>query len=495
MSLRMRTGAMLVALVASLALTAAVQAQPADRELQMDEQLEQKIENAVAYVAVEYQKPGTTRRYIESGSGFFVAPGYLITNHHVVAEGLQAACADIKVRIFSGTNDARFYQAEIVKTDAQADLALLHVLGDLPAIEPVQMDPKMPSKQTPVFAFGFPLGTMLDRSKNGPNVCLRRGYVSRMINDGTNIEADMNIDKGISGGPLVDENGIVRGVVKAMAGSDYNKAYAGISVSSLLLMNFCSSSGCRVTLRGGQVVEPGTPVSMPTTVGAEPAPRPRAGFAEDVLRGFFTVGSALRLSTLVPQLLAQEKTSYSSDVRQSSRGNVDSVLTSLRQLKAPDELVSRAAELGLLVSRPKSDPRLVGEKSSVLEQACDEWVREASEEEKLNYDLGAWLTELSMGVLDVVQGKDIRSCEYFNGQAEQLEAVPEIVEVLDRLESNLNALETKDTPELRRLVSRDADRLIGIGFLATANRGNNPLPKPQIPENPMAGGNNQIHPQ
>lgn len=487
--------ATLVALLVPLALTAAAPAQPADRELQLNEQLEQKIEQAVAYVAVEYQKPNTTRRYIESGSGFFVAPGYLVTNHHVVEPSLSSAWSKITVRVFSGTDKSRLLQAEIVKTDPDADLAILHVLGDLPVIEPVQMDPTLPAKQSQVFAFGFPLGTMLDRSKNGPNVCLRRGYVSRMINDGTNIEADMNIDKGISGGPLVDENGIVRGVVKAMAGSDYNKAYAGISVSSPLLMNFCTTAGCHITIRGGQVVEPGTPVSSPISVGAEPAPRPRAGFAEDVLRGFFTIGSALRLSTLVPQLLGQEKASYSADVRQSSRSNADLVLANLQKLEAPEELLARSSELASMIAQPQPDPRLIGEKAAVLEQTCDGWVREASEEEKLNYDLGAWLTELSLGVLDVAGGRDLRSCSYFVDQAKQIEAAPEIMEVLNRLQSNLNRLKTKSTADLLRAITRDADRLIGIGFLATANRGLNPLPKPQLQPNPVAGGNNQIQAQ
>lgn len=487
--------ATLVTLMVSLALTAAVGAQPADRELQLPEQAEQKIERAVAYVAVEYQKPNSTRRYIESGSGFFVAPGYLITNHHVVAEALRGGTATIKVRVFSGTSQSAVFQAQIVKTDPQADLAILHVLGDLPAIEPVQLDPKVLPKQTPVFAFGFPLGTMLDRSQNGPNVCLRRGYVSRMINDGTNIEADMNIDKGISGGPLVDEFGIVRGVVRAMAGSDYNKAYAGISVTSALLVNFCSGAGCSITLSSGEVVEPGNQVSVPTPVGTEPDPRPRAGFAEEVLRGFFTIGSALRLSTLVPQMLAQERTSYSPGARQSSRGNADLILTGLRKLEAPAELVARAFELTSLISKPQSDPKLVSEKSSVLEQACDEWVREARNEEKLNYDLGAWLTELSLGVLDVKEDRDVKSCEYFMDQGKRLQASAEMMEVLGRMQTNLIAVQAKNTSDMRRVISRDADRLIGIGFLVTANRGLNPLPKPQTQSNPVAGGNNPIRVQ
>lgn len=486
--------AVLVALVSLLALTAAVQAQPADRALQLDEQVEQKIEQAVAFVSVEYQKPNSNRRYIESGSGFFVAPGYLITNHHVVAEGLRAASAAIKVRVFSGTDASQFFTAEIVKTDPKADLAMLHVLGDLPAIQPMQIDASLPGKQTEVFAFGFPLGTMLDRSRLGPNVCLRRGYVSRMINDGTNIEADLNIDKGISGGPLVDENGMVRGVIKAMAGSDYNKAFAGISVASPVLLNFCQSVGVRVTLRDGSLVEPGTvTTTMPTRVGmVEPAPRPRAGFAEDVMRMFFTVGSALRLSALVPQMLVSENAGYSSDLRQTSRSHADLVIAGLKKTEAPEELVGRARELATLISSAQSQPKLVGEKATVLEQACDEWITVAEAEEKLNYDLGAWLTELSLGLLDVKHGKDLQACAYFIRGAEQQQAKAEVVTILKRLQSELVALKAKDSEASRREVTRAADRLIGIGYLPTASGEMNTLEKPSEPVTRLGGGNNQI---
>lgn len=300
----------LAALLMVLFMAAAVQAQqPVERTLRLEETLEFGVEHAVAYVAVEYSKPNSPRRYLESGTGFFVAANNLVTNHHVVAHALTDANAQIKVRIFSGTEKARFYPATIIKTDPRIDLALLSVQGDLPPIQPVQIAPDLPRRQTGVFAFGFPLGTMLDKSVNGPNVCLRRGYVSRIINDGGTVESDLNIDKGISGGPLVDEQGVVRGVVRAMAGSDFNKNFAAISVSSPVLLNFCSQAGTRVTLRGGQVVEPGTRVTALPVGQRELDPRPAAGLAstESILRMYSALEAALRLSTLVPRILLSQQ--------------------------------------------------------------------------------------------------------------------------------------------------------------------------------------------
>ncbi|MEN6547111.1 MAG: serine protease, partial [Armatimonadia bacterium] len=436
------------AILLVLTVATAVQAQqPVERTLRLEEKLEYGVENAVAYVAVEYTKPNSPRRYLESGTGFFVAANNLITNHHVVAAALEDPDAKIKVRVFSGTEQSRFYPASIVKTDPRVDLALLAVQGDLPAIQPVQVAPELPRRQTGVFAFGFPLGTMLDKSVNGPNVCLRRGYVSRTINDGGTIESDLNIDKGISGGPLVDEDGVVRGVVRAMAGSDFNKNFAAISVASPVLLDFCSQAGSRVTLRGGQIVEPGTRVTALPEGQPEPEPRPIAGIAapQGVLRAYFALGSALRLSTLVPRILLSEQLGYSSEIRQTSQSNAELVAGNLEKVKAPVDLRKQAQELSLLLVNPaaplEADCGLSSayRKALRLEEACDGWVKGAEEPARLNYGFGAWLTELSLGCLD--PQSDLRNCAYFLGAAQRWGTSSVVVRQLGRLRQQLAVLQ------------------------------------------------------
>lgn len=475
-----------------LAWTAAAHAQAGERALQLDTELEKGLEQAVAYVAVEYQKPNSTRRYIESGTGFFVAPTHLITNHHVIAPSITGRNAEIKVRLFSGTRQAQVFPAIVLKSDATVDLALLAVQGGLPAIKPVRISPDLPGRQTEVFAFGFPLGTMLDRSVNGPNVCLRRGYVSRMINDGSNIEADLNIDKGLSGGPLVDYNGVVRGVVRAMAGSEYNKNFAAISVSSPVLLEFCRTSGVAVTLHDGTTRAAGEAAATQATAPAEPASRPRVGLAEDVLRTFFAIGASLRLSSLVPGLLHLEKAAYTPDLLQTSKSTADQVLSSLQRIAAPGELVARARELTRLLSDARIQPPTVREKSEVLEEACDEWTREAPVDERLNYDLGAWLTELSLGLIDVSAGRDSRYCAFFLDSARSAGAAPEIIALLSRLQTNLKACERGKTELLVRAIGKDAERLIGIGYLATTAPELNPIQKQLPPALPLPAQNNRL---
>ena len=461
---------------------AAARAQPADRSRQLTVELEQGLEQAVVYVAVEYKKPSSSRRYVESGSGFFVTATQLVTNHHVIAAALDDASAAVTVRLFSGTREARLLPAQVVKTDAAADLALLSVAGEVPPIKPVRIHPELPGKQTEVFAFGFPLGTMLDRSLNGPNVCLRRGYISRLINDDRNIEADLNIDKGISGGPLVDAQGVVRGVVRAMAGSDFNKGFAAIAVASPVLLGFLQSSGVAATLPDGKLL---APRQQTVATAPEPAPRPRTGLGDDALRAFFAIGSALRLSSLVPGILVLEKADYTSDLRQTSKSNADQALANLQRVKAPAELIQRARELSLLLTNARTRPATVREKSAVLEEACDEWTRRnLADAERLNYDLGSWLTELSLGVLDAENHKDSRYCVYFLDQARRAVATREVLELLTRLQTNLLSYEQARGDELRRAIGKDADRLIGIGVLATVTAGLNPIQKgtPQAPD-------------
>ncbi|MCE5240326.1 serine protease [bacterium] len=485
----------LCVLVAAALLAGAVAAtaQPAGRALQLADERERSLEQAVVYITVEYSKPNSTRRSVESGTGFFVTPTHLVTNQHVISAALGNASAAITVRILSGTRESRQLPAEIVATDRAADLALLTVKGDLPPLEPVRISPDLMGKQTEVFAFGFPLGTMLDQSVNGPNVCLRRGYVSRLINDGKNIEADLNIDKGISGGPLVDSEGVVRGVVRAMAGSDFNKGFAAIAVSSPVLLDFCSTHGLTVTLPDGKTLEPKQQTAVaslaPTT---EPAPRPLATLDEDAPRAFFAIGSALRLNSLVPGILVLEKAEYTPDLRQTSKTNADQALANLQRVRAPAELLQRARELSRLLAETQTLPATAREKSAVLEEACDEWTREVAERERLNYDLGSWLTELSLGVLDPDNHKDSRYCAYFLDAARRAQATPEIIQTLTRIQTNLTAYEQSRGDEVRRAIGKDADRLLGIGVLATEASGMDPLQKAVPPPSTAPAPRNPI---
>jgi hypothetical protein len=447
-----------------------------DRVLRLDEAVERRIENAVAYVSVVYQKQDSTDAYVESGSAFFLTDTILVTNHHVVANALMARTAKVEVRVFSGTEQSRVLPVEILKADAESDLALLRTREPIPGVEPLQVARDLPGRQTEVYAFGFPLGTLLDKSANGPNVSLRRGYVSRLLDDGRYIEADVNTDKGGSGGPLVDAGGLVRGVVRSIAGSEYNRTYAGIAIASPTLIEFCKANGCPVTLKGGQVLQPGAPLPAPMALGSEPSPRPRPQLGDDALRAFFAAGAELRLNTLVPRLLVQEKAAYSDDVLQTSRGNLANLVTNLTKVGAPAQLRTEAQALSELLNKGQADPAPLADRADGLEKACDQWVRASSEEQRLNYDLGAWAAELSVGLISA--DGDVRTAEGFLTTARAHNGSAEVVQLLDGVCAGLRELAQQDSDSTRQAVRKGADRLLAIGYLAVAGDGLSPDAKP-----------------
>ncbi len=136
-----------------------------------------------------------------SGSGVILGAGGVVTSHHVV-EG----AARITVRF----PDRRSSPAAVVRTDRRRDLALLGVetgetpapLGDAEALQP----------GAPLFGVGFPLSTMIGSRA----ATVTRGVYSGQwrSQDGIRfVQTDAALNPGNSGGPLVDAQGRVVGVV------------------------------------------------------------------------------------------------------------------------------------------------------------------------------------------------------------------------------------------------------------------------------------------
>lgn len=454
--------------------------------------VEEHVAAAVGYVSVVYQKPESAEAIAESGTAFFVNDRVLVTNYHVIASALEARRARIEVQLLSGTPQTVRVPVEVLQYDDVVDLALLRISEAVPGTSALQVAPDTPGRQTEVYAFGFPLGTMLDRSTDGPNVSLRRGYVSRLLDDGSLIEADVNIDKGVSGGPLVDSAGVVVGVIRSLAGSDYNRMYAGIAIASPLLIRFCQSNGCDITLRGGQRLAANTPLPAPIALPSEPPPRPRPELGDDILRAFFSLGAALRLNSLVPRFLVQQNAAYSEDILQTSRSNMANLAADLAKVAAPEALRRAADALAATFQDPDlAQPEALAQQADELEQACDRWVRDVGAAERTNYDLGAWLTELSVGLISPPQ--DLPTVAQFLQAAQELNAAPEVQEVLRALQDGLRTLQETDSEATRRNVQRDADRLLAIGYLVPAGGGLAPTPKPEMAAPQGATGeHNQI---
>jgi len=133
------------------------------------------------------------------GSGFFVAPDTLLTNVHVVGRN-----SSVTVRRASG----EVVPARVEATAPQVDIAVLK----LPAIDKTQ--PVLTLGTTGSVRIGqevFAIGTALGMLQN----TLTRGIVSgiRQTPNATLVQTDAAVNPGNSGGPLLDQDGRVLGIV------------------------------------------------------------------------------------------------------------------------------------------------------------------------------------------------------------------------------------------------------------------------------------------
>jgi Do/DeqQ family serine protease len=153
------------------------------------------------------------------GSGVIVSPeGYLLTNHHVI-EGAE----EIQVRLADG----RLAQATAVGADPETDIAVLKIeLSRLPVI--AFGDPSLLQVGDPVLAIGNPFNVGLTATA---------GIVSGLNRDQLGlstfenfIQTDAAINKGNSGGALVDARGTLIGINTAIYSETGGSVGVGFAV-------------------------------------------------------------------------------------------------------------------------------------------------------------------------------------------------------------------------------------------------------------------------
>jgi serine protease Do len=159
------------------------------------------------------------------GSGFIVdSGGYIVTNHHVV-EGAEK----ILVRLA----DRREYEAEVVGSDQQSDIALLKVqaeglptlpLGDSDALKRGQW----------VIAIGSPFA--LEQTVTA-GIISGKGRSNGQQQYVPFLQTDVAINRGNSGGPLLNLDGEV---CATMAGSPGDYWVWGLKVCSANWLKHCS---------------------------------------------------------------------------------------------------------------------------------------------------------------------------------------------------------------------------------------------------------------
>ncbi|MCD7729430.1 MAG: serine protease [Clostridia bacterium] len=150
-----------------------------------------------------------------SGSGYSVGSGYAVTNAHVVMKNGKIV-QGIKAYVCGKT-----YTAEVVKTDAAEDLALIRVNGAPPDMKAVKFADisKLRNGQT-LYVIGNSLGG---------GTCITSGIVSdkrRLVGGKPRLMTDCAVNKGNSGGPVFNDSGEVVGTVAAVTTAAEGMNYA-----------------------------------------------------------------------------------------------------------------------------------------------------------------------------------------------------------------------------------------------------------------------------
>ncbi len=159
-----------------------------------------------------------------SGTGFVIAPGHVATNLHVVTFGGaagQGISVTVSVRETGAIEDRK---AELVWTSEELDLAVIRVPGlGRPALKLSRASPlEYPRKGAEVWALGFPgvADVIMPAEPERASATVTRGVVGRIGMGGADaaraarpvIQHDASINRGSSGGPLLDSCGVVVGI-------------------------------------------------------------------------------------------------------------------------------------------------------------------------------------------------------------------------------------------------------------------------------------------
>lgn len=151
------------------------------------------------------------------GSGFIVSPdGYILTNSHVVSDATE-----IKVVL---NNDGE-YKAKLIGFDPNTDIAVVKIDGkDLPYLKLGNSDDLKVGQW--VAAIGNPLGLQASLTVGIVSAKSRNNLDLANVEDF--IQTDAAINRGNSGGPLLNMSGEVIGINTAIVTNNGSGGYMGI---------------------------------------------------------------------------------------------------------------------------------------------------------------------------------------------------------------------------------------------------------------------------
>ncbi|WP_413736869.1 serine endoprotease DegQ [Sodalis sp. RH21] len=174
------------------------------------------------------QQPGDSRPFEGLGSGVIInaEKGYVITNNHVVN-----GADKIKVQL----NDGREFDAKLVGRDEQTDLALLQ----LPSPKNLTQVKMADSDTLRVGDFAVAVGNPFGLGQTATS-----GIISALGRSGLNLEGlenfiqtDASINRGNSGGALINLNGELIGINTAILAPGGGNIGIGFAIPSNMVQN------------------------------------------------------------------------------------------------------------------------------------------------------------------------------------------------------------------------------------------------------------------
>jgi len=217
------------------------------------EQLSHKVNRAVVqvfstgYAISDEEEPGaaTTAGLVtkqrSSGSGVILSgDGYIITNNHVVQNARRvrvqlAPGQQPQDPLHPGTGQrGRIFEARVIGTDRESDLAVLKVESSAPLLPLKLADSESLRQGQMVLAFGNPLG--LENSVS-LGVVSSVGRQIKPDDPMVYIQTDAPINPGNSGGPLLNADGDVVGINTFIFTQSGGSEGIGFAIPSNIVQN------------------------------------------------------------------------------------------------------------------------------------------------------------------------------------------------------------------------------------------------------------------
>ncbi len=166
-------------------------------------------------------QPAAERRGLSTGTAFFVSwDGHLVTNYHVIR-----GASKVQVKL----DDGDLIQAEVVAEWLREDLALLKVDAIRTPL-PLRRESQLRKGQE-VFTLGYPLISLQGQEQKA--TFGQVNALSGLRGDERFAQIDVPIQPGNSGGPLLNEQGEVVGIVTSMLHPLATLAVAGVIPQSV----------------------------------------------------------------------------------------------------------------------------------------------------------------------------------------------------------------------------------------------------------------------